>query len=129
MAVRRIRIWGPWLAVLVGLALLSGFAWALSRDAPNLESRSKFHNAVSLKLSNNVSVEQIRQDIERLGAVASTEIDANTGRLTAFPASGQLPLPAISELANQRGWELAELHLESGRLDEVFRTITAGAQA
>ncbi len=42
MAVRRIRIWGPWLAALVGLALLSGFAWALSRDAPNLESRSSW---------------------------------------------------------------------------------------
>ena len=102
----------------------------LADDTPaNLESRSKFHNAVSLKLAGDVPSERIRQDIEQLREVASTEIDANTGRLTAFPASGQLPLPAISELANQRGWELAELHLESGRLDEVFRTITAGARA
>ena len=102
----------------------------LADDTPaNLESRSKFHNAVSLRLANDLSVEQIRPDIEQLGAVSSTEIDPNSGRLTAFPASGQLPLPAISELASQRGWDLAELHLESGRLDEVFRTITGGAPA
>ena len=102
----------------------------LADDTPaNLESRSKFHNAVSLRLANDLSVEQIRPEIEQLGAVASTEIDPNSGRLTAFPASGQLPLRAISELASQRGWDLAELHLESGRLDEVFRTITGGAPA
>jgi ABC-2 type transport system ATP-binding protein len=102
----------------------------LADDTPaNLESRSKFHNAVSLRLANDMPVEQIRPDIEQLGAVSSTEIDPNSGRLTAFPASGQLPLTAISELASQRGWDLAELHLESGRLDEVFRTITGGAPA
>jgi ABC-2 type transport system ATP-binding protein len=102
----------------------------LADDTPaNLESRSKFHNAVSLKLANDIPSDRIRQDIEQLREVASTQIDAHSGRLTAFPASGQLPLPAISELASQRGWELAELHLESGRLDEVFRTITGGGLA
>jgi hypothetical protein len=34
-------------------------------------------------------------------------------------------LPAVSALAAQQGLKLQELHLESGRLDEVFRTITA----
>ena len=33
-------------------------------------------------------------------------------------------LPAISELAATKGFKLKELHLEPGRLDEVFRNIT-----
>jgi len=111
-------------------AIIIAHGRILADDTPaNLEARSKFHNAVSLKIAAGTALDQIKADIEQLAEVASTEIDANTGRLTAFPAAGRLPLAAISELANARGWELAELHLESGRLDEVFRTITVGARA
>ena len=42
---------------------------------------------------------------------------------------GKLPLAPINALAEKQRWELAELHLESGRLDEVFRSITGGATA
>ena len=56
-------------------------------------------------------------------------VDAGSGRLTAFPAPNQHPLNAISHLSAEQGWELAELHLESGRLDEVFRKVTGGASA
>ena len=56
------------------------------------------------------------------GAVEVSERDA---RLTALPRAGATILPALSELAARPGIRLKELHLESGRLDEVFRTITA----
>ena len=46
-----------------------------------------------------------------------------------FNVESQGELDRIAELATAKGWELAELHLESGRLDEVFRTITGGAAA
>jgi len=102
----------------------------LADDTPgNLEARSKFHNAVSLRLTDTTVLARVRSEIDSLSEVAHTEVDANTNRLTAFPAPGLLPLTAISELAAARGWEFAELHLESGRLDEVFRTITGGASA
>jgi len=102
----------------------------LADDTPaNLEARSKFHNAVSLKLANAASLDRVKGEIDALAEVERTEIDANSGRLTAFPAPGRMPLTAISELAGARGWEFAELHMESGRLDEVFRTITGGASA
>ena len=55
--------------------------------------------------------------------------DEKNQRLTAFPAAGKLPLAAINALAEKERWHLAELHLESGRLDEVFRSITGGATA
>jgi len=99
-------------------------------DTPaNLESRSRFHNAVSLKLVDPSRMEGVRAAIEALNEVTATEVDANNNRMTAFPAPNKMPLAAISELATAQGWEFSELHLESGRLDEVFRTITTGENA
>ena len=101
----------------------------LADDTPRgLEARSRFHNAVSLKLADRELMPAARKEIEALPEVASTELD-QSGRLTAFPASGKLPLAAINSLAESRRFDLAELHLESGRLDEVFRSITGGASA
>jgi ABC-2 type transport system ATP-binding protein len=102
----------------------------LADDTPRgLEARSRFHNAVSLKLVDPAHLPAVRDAIARLPEVADTEIDAQTGRLTALPAPGKVPLGAVSALADQQGWELAELHMEAGRLDEVFRSITGGASA
>jgi len=102
----------------------------LADDTPHaLEARSRFHNAVSLKLAKPELLPAARKAIEGLNEVESTEVDPNTGRLTAFPARGKLPLAAINALADGQRWDLAELHLESGRLDEVFRSITGGATA
>jgi ABC-2 type transport system ATP-binding protein len=101
----------------------------LADDTPRgLEARSRFHNAVSLKLADRELLSAARKEIEALPEVASTELD-QSGRLTAFPAPGKLPLAAINTLAEKRRFELTELHLESGRLDEVFRSITGGASA
>jgi len=52
-------------------------------------------------------------------------VSERDARLTALPRSGVPILPALSELAARTGLKLKELHLESGRLDEVFRTITS----
>ena len=102
----------------------------LADDTPSgLEARSRFHNAVSLKLVDPSQLAAARADIQALPEVQATELDAESGRLTAFPAPGKLPLRPINRLAEQSGWELDELHLESGRLDEVFRSITGGASA
>jgi ABC-2 type transport system ATP-binding protein len=99
-------------------------------DTPaGLESRSRFHNAVSIKLNDPGKLADIRRSIDMLAEVESTEVDSSAGRLTAFPAKGKYPLTPISAIAERERWELAELHLESGRLDEVFRDITGGANA
>lgn len=100
----------------------------LADDTPqNLEARSRFHNAVSIKFADRSKLKNARTEISLLPGVLDTEVNQNADRLTAFPADGQMLLKAISELANAKGWDLSELYLESGRLDEVFRTITGGA--
>jgi ABC-2 type transport system ATP-binding protein len=102
----------------------------LADDTPaGLEAQSRFHNAVTIKLRDAGQTATVNSALMALGEVASTEVDRQAGRLTAFPAPNKLPLKAISQLAAQQNWDLAELHLESGRLDEVFRTVTGGASA
>jgi len=102
----------------------------LADDTPRaLEARSRFYNAVSIKLAEPGLIPAARNAIDLLPEVASTELDEKSGRITAFPAAGKLPLAPINALAERQRWPLAELHLEAGRLDEVFRWITGGATA
>lgn len=111
-------------------AMIIAHGRILADDTPaGLEERSRFHNAVTLKLKDAAQTKAVNAAVSALGEVADTEVDADAGRLTAFPAAQQRPLTAISRLAAEQGWDLAELHLESGRLDEVFRTVTGGASA
>jgi len=111
-------------------AIIIAHGKILADDTPRgLETRSRFHNAVSVKLATPEHLAAARRAINALSEVASTELDEKTQRLTAFPAPGKLPLAAINALAEKERWHLAELHLESGRMDEVFRSITGGAMA
>jgi gliding motility-associated transport system ATP-binding protein len=95
-------------------------------DSPaGLATRSRYHNAVSMQLEQPAQLPAARAAVAALPAVASVEVSERDARLTALPRAGATILPAISELAARSGLQLKELHLESGRLDEVFRTITA----
>ena len=95
-------------------------------DTPTgLAARSRYHNAVSMQLEERGQLEAARTAVAALAAVAGVEVSERDARLTALPKAGATILPALSELASRSGLKLKELHLESGRLDEVFRTITA----
>jgi ABC-2 type transport system ATP-binding protein len=94
-------------------------------DSPaGLATRSRYHNAVSMQLEQPAQLAAARAAVAALPEVAAVEVSERDGRLTALPRSGATILPALSELATRQGLKLKELHLESGRLDEVFRTIT-----
>jgi ABC-2 type transport system ATP-binding protein len=94
-------------------------------DTPaGLATRSRYHNAVSMQLEQPAQLPAARAAVAALPEVAAVEVSERDGRLTALPRSGATILPALSELAARQGLKLKELHLESGRLDEVFRTIT-----
>jgi len=95
-------------------------------DTPvGLATKSRYYNAVSVKLEQPEQMETARRAIEALPSVAEVEVSARDAQLTALPRAGASILPALSEMAAREGLRLKELHLESGRLDEVFRTITA----
>jgi len=95
-------------------------------DTPQgLATRSRYHNAVSLRLERVDQLAAARSAISALPNVAEVEVSEREGSLTALPRKGASILASLNELAARQGLKLKELHLESGRLDEVFRTITA----
>ena len=95
-------------------------------DTPQgLEAKSRYYNAVTLQLEKADQLEAARAAVAALPSVAEVEVSVRDARLTALPRAGATILPTVSELATRNGLKLKELHLESGRLDEVFRTITA----
>jgi ABC-2 type transport system ATP-binding protein len=99
-------------------------------DTPRgLEARSRFHNAVTLELADGAHVAAASREIAALPEVASIEVNEHDGAVTAFPAPGRQPLGAVNALVAARGWQVAALRVEAGRLDDVFRTITGGASA
>lgn len=88
-----------------------------------LEAKSRYHNAVVLTV-NQIDNAQLAQYVTGLPFVASTEpLSAGAG-IRVFPKAGQHITVPLSEKIREQGWEIASLYAESGRLDEVFRSIT-----
>ena len=89
-----------------------------------LESRSRYHQAVTLVAEGELD----RAALAALPGVAGMEDNAE-GSLTLLAAPGQVIFPQVNELIRQRGWQVKELDVERGRLDEVFRSLTRGEAA
>ncbi|MGH8209153.1 MAG: ABC transporter ATP-binding protein [Steroidobacteraceae bacterium] len=95
-------------------------------DSPaKLAVKSRYYNAVSVQTDQPGQLAALRTALAGLPSVAEVEMSEREGRITALPRAGATILPAVAELAATQGFKLKELHLESGRLDEVFRSITA----
>jgi ABC-2 type transport system ATP-binding protein len=86
-----------------------------------LESRSRYHGAVSLTVANT---EQARAALAAVVDIETIEVDPQDNRLTAFLRAGKAIFGAVSEVVRAQGIAVSELQLEAGRLDEVFRAIT-----
>jgi ABC-2 type transport system ATP-binding protein len=110
---------------LCGRAIIIARGRLLADDTPaGLEARSRYHNAVTLTLAERADLARIEAALKGVAGVAAVEVGARDGQLTALALSGQQPLAAISALAASERWNLHELRLEAGRLDEVFRSVT-----
>ena len=94
-----------------------------------LEARSRYHHAVSLRFEKADQLTAAIRDIAGLQEVSAVESDARELRLTAVPRPGANALSAVSALIVKNSWDVPELHLESGRLDEVFRSLTQSVGA
>lgn len=94
-----------------------------------LQARSRFHNAVSVRVRGaGGAAAGAKAELARLAGVASVE-EAGTpngaASFVVFPQGGRAIVGEVSQLVRAKGWEVDELRVEAGRLDEVFRTITA----
>jgi ABC-2 type transport system ATP-binding protein len=94
-----------------------------------LKARSEMAGAVHIRV-NGVAVAALTERLGRLPGAARIEILGErdgTTEARVYPdkvrANGTLTRD-VSDLAAQQKWDLAEIHTEEGRLDEVFRSIT-----
>ena len=94
----------------------------LADDTPEgLESRSRYHQAVSLSTHDPKAAQQL---LARVADVIAVEVDPQDGRVTAFPRKGKPIFQAVNDALKQGNLDFHEIALEQGRLDEVFRQIT-----
>jgi ABC-2 type transport system ATP-binding protein len=90
-----------------------------------LASRSHRHNAVRFAAA-GVAEPQLRAELLRLPGVAAVEPAGDGEGLLILPRHGQEILADVADLARAHRWQVSLLRVEQGRLDEVFREITAG---
>ena len=90
-----------------------------------LESRSRYHQAVTLV--GDAPLDEAA--LAALPGVAGVERNAREHSLTVLAQPGQVIFPQVSALVAARGWQIKEMDVERGRLDEVFRTLTRGEAA
>ena len=89
-----------------------------------LEARSRHHNAVRLALAQSgVDAATALLRLARRRSVEPVD-DAEDGALMIFPRDGHSIVAEVADLVRTAGWSVAELRVERGRLDDVFRAIT-----
>ena len=94
----------------------------------DLLRRSRTHNALRLVLAvaDSSGVVEILQAID---AVSRAEVSGRSDgalELLLLPAGGEPLAGPVSEAVHANGWPVTEMHVERGRLDDVFRAITTG---
>ena len=87
-----------------------------------LQSRSRYHQAVTI-LSDQPLDRKLLQAVPGVIAIEDNPLD---GSLTLLAEAGQVIFPAVNQLIYAQGWQVRELEVERGRLDEVFRSLTRG---
>ncbi|MBS0373388.1 MAG: ABC transporter ATP-binding protein [Proteobacteria bacterium] len=94
-----------------------------------LEARSRYHGAVTATLAAAADLDRAAALLAELPGVTAVERSADEPRLTALAAPGAALFDPVAAALERGHVALHELRLETGRLDEVFRTITTAAEA
>ncbi len=89
-----------------------------------LEAKSRYHNAVKIQTR---ELDTLQSGLRAVAGVASVEVDADNGLITAFPKDGQPILPEVIKYLQSQQINVDGITAERGLLDEVFREITGGA--
>jgi ABC-2 type transport system ATP-binding protein len=93
-----------------------------------LEERSRFHNAVGIRIPSE-RVEHCVTLLNGIGEVCAVETTVQPdglSELMAFSAGGSKILDSVRSVIEREGLDVAEIYVERGRLEDVFRDITIG---
>ena len=96
-----------------------------------LEARSRYHNAVVLRLTtgDGADVKEALQGVPGVKAVEEVEAEHGVSEYRILPDNGQAILSAVNECVHNHQWRVVEISVERGQLDEVFRSLTMPTQA
>jgi ABC-2 type transport system ATP-binding protein len=87
-----------------------------------LESRSKYHHAVTVRLTSDYD---LAADLTDLTAVRGVEKVAEEELAYMILAAENAPIfSQVSEIAQSKNWPITEFHVSRGRLEDVFRSVT-----
>jgi len=96
-----------------------------------LLSRSRLHNALRLSLAisdpDEATVDHVVETLLSLPDVSQAEVSSQsdgTLELLALPAGTEPLAGPVSAAVHANGWHVTGLHVERGRLDDVFRAMT-----
>ena len=91
-----------------------------------LESRSRYHQAVSVRLNDSYD---LGADLGGIDGIATIEEDAEQAlTYTILAKDGQSIFSQVSAIAQEKQWPVTEFHVQRGQLEDVFRTVTQKAQ-
>ena len=96
----------------------------------DLERKSAIHNAVTLTVR-DVPLSVVQEGLERIKGVKQVQQLSEDGALHRFrlyPGKGQSIIHEVNQCAREQKWEVTELYVERGQLDEVFRSLTTPRQ-
>jgi ABC-2 type transport system ATP-binding protein len=115
-------------AVCTRVAILSKGGLCFNGSPSDLRKSSRFAGAVEVRFQSDIPKDAFLQ-LSNLPHVALVEPlddgEAHRG-FRIFPASGHSILHAVADKARDHAWSLEDMHVDRGRLDDVFRSITLG---
>ena len=117
-------------AVCTRATIIAGGRIVSDGTPEDLLRRSRMHNALRLGLRvGDASAERVVEALQAVSGVSLAEVAAapSSGgalEVVLFPAGGVPLAGPAGEAARANGWEVTEMHVERGRLDDVFRAIT-----
>ncbi|MGN6789948.1 MAG: ABC transporter ATP-binding protein, partial [Rhodanobacteraceae bacterium] len=106
------------------VAILAGGRLRIEGTPAELERRSRYHHAVSFRAPASALAREL---LGRLPEVDAVEVDPVDSRVTVFPRDGREIFHAVVKLLDEQRVRVDELQLERGRLEDVFRQVTAQA--
>lgn len=94
-----------------------------------LEARSKTYNTVIVRFT-KPALDAAQAALGKIAGVARVDpMSSDTGfALRVVPTAGQAILPAVSAQVREAGWDVQEIRVDHGHLDDVFRDITRSAR-
>ncbi len=102
-----------------------------------LLAKSRYHHAVTVTLYAPAG-SRVREEMLNLSGVRNVEVaaaqhdrDGAAASFTVFPkdtGKAAMITPDVLGLCQSRGWRVAGVRSEEGRMDEVFRELTSGAR-